>query len=169
MLQIQPIDVSEANDFVRRHHRHHRPPQGYKLCLAVNDGTKIVGVLIAGRPVARLLDDGLTIEVTRCCTDGTRIACSILYAAAWRAAKALGYRKMITYTLPEEGGASLKATGWICVGEAGGGVWSNTTRKRKDDHPLETKHRWEVVNPDSKVRIREGEPEESLGLFSDVV
>lgn len=144
MLHIQPIDVAEACDFVSRLHRHHRPPQGYKLCLAVNDGEKVVGVLISGRPVARRLDDGRTLEVTRCCTDGTRNACSILYAHAWKAARALGYARMLTYTLPEEGGASLKAAGWQCVGEAGGTKWSNNVRERADDHPG-VKWRWEVT------------------------
>lgn len=110
-LHIQPIDFSEACEFVRRLHRHHRPPVGSKLQVAVNDGEKVVGVIIAGRPVSRMLDDGLTVEVTRCCTDGTRNACSLLYGAAWRAAKALGFRRMVTYTLPDEGGASLRAAG----------------------------------------------------------
>lgn len=156
MLTLQPVDVAEACEFVARLHRHHRPPQGYKLCIGVNDGTKLVGVLIAGRPVARALDDGTTLEVTRCCTDGTRNACSLLYGAAWRAARALGYVRMITYTLPEEGGFSLKGAGWKCVGEAGGGKWTNSVRQRADDHPLCSKWRWEVSTGEDAKRFRIG-------------
>lgn len=99
MLNLQPITFEEACEFVRRHHRHHVPPQGHKFSIAVNDGEKVVGVIIVGRPVARHLDDGWTLEVTRCCTDGTRNACSMLYGAARRTAWALGYRRLITYTL----------------------------------------------------------------------
>lgn len=144
MLQIQPVNFDEACEFVRQLHRHHRPPLGSILQIGVNDGEKIVGVLIAGRPVARHLDDGLTLEVTRCCTDGTKNACSILYSAAWRSARPRGFSRMVTYTLPEEGGASLKASGWECIGEAGGTPWNNNTRQRADDHPQGVKWRWEV-------------------------
>lgn len=105
----------------------------------------MVGVAIAGNPVARMLNDGLTIEITRCCTDGTRNACSMLYGAVWRAARAMGFRRGITYTLPEEGGASLRAAGWRLVGEAGGGSWDREGRPRTDKHPTQTKLRWEIV------------------------
>ena len=89
-------------------------------------------VVIAGRPVARHLDDGWTLEVTRLCTDGTANACSKLYAAAGRAARALGYTRLITYTLPAEGGASLRAAGWRLVGQRGGGNWNRARRPRRD-------------------------------------
>jgi hypothetical protein len=104
----------------------------------------VVGVVILGRPVARRLDDGWTLEVTRCATDGTSNACSCLYGAAWRLAKSLGYRRLVTYTLPEEGGASLRGAGWTCVGEAGGGSWDRAERPRVDLHPTQTKLRWEA-------------------------
>jgi hypothetical protein len=101
-------------------------------------------VAIVGRPVAReLAADDFAAELTRCCTDGTRNACSMLYSAAWRAARALGYRRLVTYTLASEGGASLRAAGWHCIGEAGGGSWSRTSRPRVDTHPLQIKLRWE--------------------------
>ena len=86
MLDICPISLAEANAFVAEHHRHHKPVIGHKFSIGCTDGEKIVGVAIVGRLVARYLDDGWTLEVNRCCTDGTRNACSILYAAAWRAA-----------------------------------------------------------------------------------
>lgn len=169
MLCVQPIDVTEACEFVARHHRHHRPPQGYKLCVAVNDGEKVVGVLIAGRPVARMLDNGTTLEVTRCCTDGTRNACSMLYAHAWKAARALGYTRLITYTLPEEGGASLKAAGMKCVGESGGGAWVHSGKVRRNDHPLCPKWRWEFDTGTGAVRMRVTKPAvERVGLFDNL-
>ena len=135
-LSITPIDFAEANAFVEKFHRHHKPIQGCKFCVAVSSGDKVVGVAIVGRPVARLLDDGWTLEVNRCCTDGTKNACSMLYSAAWRAAKALGYMRLITYTLPEEGGASLRASNWRCLGLRGGGNWNVKSRPRIDTDEL---------------------------------
>ena len=112
MLALQPITFREAADFVTTHHRHHTPPVGWKFGVAANDGDHIVGVVIIGRPVARSLDNSWTLEVTRCCTDGTKNAASMLYGAAWRATKALGYRRLITYTLASESGVTLLASGW---------------------------------------------------------
>ncbi len=110
-LSIVPISQKEAFLFVKQLHRHHKPPRGSVFQLAAVKDGEIVGVAIVGRPVARRLQDGWTLEVNRCCTDGTRNACSFLYGAAWRAAKALGYRKLITYTLPAEGGGEPKRCG----------------------------------------------------------
>jgi hypothetical protein len=121
-LTIVPISLADANRFVAKYHRHHQPVVGHKFSIAVSDGEKIVGVAIVGRPIARHSDDGWTLEVNRTCTDGTRNANSILYGAARRAAEALGYRLILTYTLPSESGSSLKAVGWQCIGEAGGVV-----------------------------------------------
>jgi hypothetical protein len=136
LLSITPIDFAEANAFVEKFHRHHKPMQGCKFCVAVSSGDNVVGVAIVGRPVARRLDDGWTLEVNRCCTDGTKNACSMLYSAAWRAAKALGYMRLITYTLPEEGGASLRASNWRCLGLRGGGNWNVKSRPRIDTDEL---------------------------------
>lgn len=144
MLTLTPITLREANEFVRQHHRHHRPvTAGYRFCVGVADGDQVVGVAIVGNPLSRHLQDGWTAEVRRSCTDGTKNANSMLYGACWRAARALGYRKLITYTLPEEGGASLRGAGWRCVGEAGGRPWNHPSRPRVDTHPLQTKLRWE--------------------------
>lgn len=91
-LHLQPISLREANAFVAKHHRHHKPPQGAKFAIGVNDGERVRGVVIVGRPVSRMLDDGYTAEVTRLCTDGAYNACSMLYGAAWRAARGWGTR-----------------------------------------------------------------------------
>jgi len=114
------------------HHRHHKPMPGVKFCVAVSEGDTVRGVAMVGRPVARMSDNGLTLEVNRCCTDGARNACSMLYGAAWRVAKALGYQRLVTYTLPSEGGASLRAAGWKLIGERGGGNWNTPSRPRID-------------------------------------
>ena len=135
-LTIVPVSLEEANALVEVMHRHHKPVVGHKFSLGVAVGNSIVGVAIVGRPVARGNDDGLTLEVNRCCTDGTRNACSMLYGAAWRAAKAMGYRRLITYTLPAEGGASLRAAGWTLLGERGGGNWNTPSRPRIDTDEL---------------------------------
>ena len=124
-LRSVPISFAEACAFVAQHHRHHRPPVGHKFSVAAAMDDKIVGVAIASRPVSRVLDDGLTLELTRMTTDGTRNVCSFLYGLVRRIGLEMGYKRMLTYTLPEEGGASLRASGWTLVGEAGGGSWSS--------------------------------------------
>lgn len=144
VLVIVPMDLADANAFVSKHHRHHGPVVGHKFSLGVM-GDELHGVAIIGRPVARGLDDGWTLEVTRVATDGTRNAASALYGAARRATFALGYRKLVTYTLPSESGASLRAAGYRLIGEAGGGSWSCPSRPRVDKHPTQHKLRWEVA------------------------
>jgi hypothetical protein len=101
-------------------------------------------VVIVGRPVSRLRDDGETAEVTRLCTDGTKNACSFLYGAAARAAFALGFKRVGTYILSTEPGTSLTAANWRLVGESGGGSWSRGNRPRVDKHPLQTKLLFEI-------------------------
>lgn len=131
-LRVVPLDLRDANALVATMHRHHAPVVGHKFSIGAADGERVCGAAIVGRPVSRHQDDGWTLEVTRCVTDGTRNACSLLYGAAWRAAKALGYRRLITYTLADEIGSSLKASGWQCLGLRGGGNWNKPGRPRID-------------------------------------
>lgn len=147
-LRVVPCELDEANAFVKQHHRHHGTVQGHRFSLAVADEEDSVrGVAIVGRPTARLLDDGLTLEVTRLATDGCPNACSALYAAAWRAARALGYLRLVTFILDSEPGTSLAAAGWRCVGRAGGGTLDRPGcgRPRVDKHPTQGKFRWEMT------------------------
>lgn len=142
-LAIRPTTLRKANAYVELHHRHHKPARGCVFCLSAWLDDALVGVVIVGRPLARMSDDGLTAEVTRCCTDGTRNACSKLYAAVARTAREMGFERVITYTLPSEGGASLRGAGWkLETSMAGGGTWSREGRERTDDHPTELKARW---------------------------
>lgn len=145
-LVIVPTRLGEANEFVRRHHRHHPPVVGHKFSLALFDiqSETICGVAIVGRPIARGYDDGMTLEVTRVATDGTPNACSMLYGATRRATFALGYRRLITYTLQSEGGSSLRGSGWKVIGQVKGRSWSCVSRPRIDKHPLEGKFCWEA-------------------------
>lgn len=110
-LTIVPITFRQACSFIAAHHRHHRPPPGMKFTIGVSVRHRLVGVATVGRPVARHLDDGRTVEVTRTCTDGTPNANSALYGAAWRTARSMGYQRLITYTQDGETGASLRAAG----------------------------------------------------------
>jgi hypothetical protein len=143
-LKLQSIQFSDACSFIARHHRHHKPPTGHKFSISVRSDNEIVGVIIIGRPVARYLDDGNTLEVTRCCTNSVRNAASMLYSAAARAAKALGYHRLITYTLASENGASLRAAGWRRAYCSPGGTWSRPSRRRLDPNPTEPKWLWEA-------------------------
>ena len=142
MLELRPCDFQTARDFVGEHHRHNKPPIGHKFSIAVYDGNRLCGVAMVGRPIGRYLDDGLTLEVNRCCTDGTKNACSMLYGAAWRAAKALGYKHIITYTRESENGASLRASGWTFDGQAGGTYWTGQRYEQTEIVLDEMKVRW---------------------------
>lgn len=146
MLQHGRITLDEANAFVRVAHRHHPPVVGHLFSIGAFVGDSLRGVVIVGRPVSRHRDDGVTAEVTRLCTDGTKNACSFLYGRAAKAAFALGFQRIGTYTLPDEGGASLRATGWKLIGERGGGEWSAPSRPRKTmKSPTGTKLLWEYT------------------------
>jgi L-amino acid N-acyltransferase YncA len=147
-LQLVPISLKEANAFVERHHRHHGPlGLGALFAVACAEAGVVVGVAVIGRPAARYVWDGYTLEVRRLCTVGHRNACSMLYAAAWRAARALGYRRLVTYTLPDEGGASLRAAGWRLVAQTGGDTWNRpgASRPRVDLQPNQERLRWEMA------------------------
>ena len=133
------IDLAEANEFVRKHHRHHKKVVGHLFSIGATLGDDIVGIVIVGRPVSRFRDDGLTAEVTRLCTDGTKNACSFLYGAAAKAAFALGYQRIGTYILASEPGTSLTAAGWRLIGKTPGRSWSVPSRPRVDKHPLQQK------------------------------
>jgi hypothetical protein len=145
-LKIVPVDFAEANSFIEQYHRHHKPIKaGYKFCLGVAESGQIVGVAVIGLPLARARCDGFTLEVRRSCTDGTPNANSALYGAAWRAAKALGYHRLITYTLKTESGASLKGAGWTIIGQTEDARgWNRPKRPRVDTHPLVRKLIWEA-------------------------
>ncbi len=145
-LATVPLGLDEANAFVRQHHRHHRPVVGHKFSIGAAIRDKIVGVAIVGRPVSRERDDGLTLEVTRLCTDGTRNACSFLYGAAARAAFALGYKRIGTYILASEPGISLTAAGWRQIAEVRGRSWSCPSRPRVDKHPTQSKLLFEATS-----------------------
>lgn len=142
-MDVIPLPLDEANEFVRLWHRHHPPVVGHKFSLGCVIGETVHGVAIIGRPVARMLDDGMTLEVTRLATDGTRNACSFLYGRASRAAFALGYKRIGTYILASEPGTSLRAAGWRLIGEVRGRSWSCESRPRIDKHPTQAKMRYE--------------------------
>ncbi|MDR0818464.1 MAG: hypothetical protein LBN43_02675 [Oscillospiraceae bacterium] len=147
MSELCPISLKTAQQFVNEHHRHNSSPQGHKFSIGLMEGERLIGVVIVGRPIARKQDDGYTAEITRCCVlDNQRNASSKLYGAAIRAAKAMGYRRVITYTLPEESGASLKAVGFTLDGltAANAKGWNMPGRPRKtpEKYPISSKNRW---------------------------
>lgn len=148
-VRTVPVTFAQAGEFIGDWHRHHRPPAGHKFSIgAADERNVLVGVAVVGRPVARLLQDGLTLEVTRVATDGTPNACSLLYAAAWQATKALGYRRLLTYTQRGESGASLRAAGWrIVAARPPAPGWSRPSRPRTD-HGVEhiARLRWQPAN-----------------------
>lgn len=144
-LQLVPITIDEACEFVDRVHRHKMRPAGARFAIGAAIGGEIVGVALVGRPLAKELQDGWTAEVTRVATDETRNACSMLYAAAWRAWRAMGGRRLVTYNLPSESGTSLRAAGYRVVAETKGREWNTPSRPRveKGGVQLLDKRRWE--------------------------
>lgn len=146
-LKVKPTTLAKANTYVAEHHRHHKPVQGHRFSLVVVDEDNTIhGVVICGRPVARMIDPDEVLEVTRLCTDGTPNACSLLYAASARAAKAMGFSKIQTYILDSESGISLRAAGWTLDGLTKGRQWEHTDGKpRRTDQPTNDKQRWAVV------------------------
>lgn len=114
---------------------------------------ELVGVAVGALPSARALMDGYTLEVTRVATNGYPNACSMLYAASANAARALGYRRCVTYTLESEKGTALKAAGWKVdeeIRKCNQDGWRNRIGKRREivnlfgerTIPSEDKRRW---------------------------
>ena len=156
-LFVIPIELEEANATVDAWHRHHAPCQGHRFSLGVVDEQgKLHGACIIGRPVARLAGEPRKVlEVTRLVTDGTYNCCSMLYSAAARAGKEMGFEKIQTYILSdEETGTSLKASGWRSEGIAGGGQWKHTDGKpRRTDQPISKKIKWSKVLNENKPSL----------------
>ena len=146
-LQPTPIALREANEFVRNFHRHNKPTQGGKFAIGALHDDELVGVAIVGRPVSATLDDGWTAEVTRVCVrdHAPRNACSFLYGRCWRIWQQMGGQRMVTYTLQEEGGASLRGAGWKLAGEVKPQTWDRSKRPR-EWQPIygQLKFRWEA-------------------------
>ncbi len=146
-LELRPVTLKLCQQFIARHHRHNNAPRGWKFGVGVFAGNELVGVGVASRPVARSLDDGLTIEISRTCTTGVRNANSKLYGALCRAAAALGYVRAVTYTQHDETGSSLKATGWVRDKELPArGSWAQ--------HSLKLRHKRCPVGNGDTERVR---------------
>jgi hypothetical protein len=147
-LRLAQCELADANAFVAQVHRHHKPVQGHRFSLGATVDGKLVGVAVVGRPVARLVNSRAVVEVSRLATDGTKNACSFLYAAAARAARALGYKKIQTYILATEPGTSLKAAGWVVAAYVKGEAWTRrgafAGQERRTDQPNGDKTRWEM-------------------------
>lgn len=142
-LYVVPVGMKAANSFVTDHHRHNKAVRGCKFCIGVMSGPDLVGVLIAGRPVTKFLDDGYTLEILRCCTDGTYNACSILYSRAARIGYLMGYTAVITYTLKKETGSSLRAVGAVFDKYVPAGSWNRPSRSREHQKVYDSpKIRW---------------------------
>lgn len=156
VLLAIPLNLGQANGLVARWHRHHRPAIGHRFSIgAITKDGRLVGAAIVGRPLAKTYDQNMVAEVTRLVTDGTPNACSFLYGRSARAAQAMGFTRIQTYTLDSEPGTSLRAAGWTCEGEAGGGCWRVDHRdgqiplfERGAAYPTSTKLRWaKAINP----------------------
>lgn len=144
MLNIKPIHIRDANIFVKEYHRHSLPTVGGKFAVACYEDKRLCGIAICGRPTARNADDGITLEVYRNCTDGTKNVCSKLYGACVRIAREMGYEKVITYTLASESGISLKAAGFIYEGQAGLPEQTGSRQKEYIVAPKEYKKRYSL-------------------------
>ena len=149
MIVAVPMSIGEARTFVDNFHRHNKAPLSGLFAVGASDGDQLIGVAIVGRPVARRLDDGQTAEVTRCCVqdDAPKGACSFLYGCCWRAAKALGYARLVTYTLQSESGASLRGAGWRVVAELSArnpAAWQSRPGREWQSVVGQAKLRWQA-------------------------
>jgi hypothetical protein len=154
MLRLCPVTLREANAYVAALHRHSGTVRGCLFCVGAEDGESLRGVAIVGRPLARPLQDGYTAEVLRVCTDGARNAPSMLYGAAWRGVRAIGYTRLVTYTLQDEAGSSLRAVGWrparLLPSRPG---WDGPGRSRDNTlYRASPRVRWEVGEPAGRER-----------------
>jgi hypothetical protein len=133
-MKIVPLTLKQSQEFIRLHHRHNKPPIGHKFSIGLqNEWGLLIGVVSAGRPIARHFDNGFTLEVNRTCTLGDANANSMLYGAVWKAGKAMGYIRCITYTQQDESGASLRGAGWVKLKNLPlSKSWSNPLRPRND-------------------------------------
>lgn len=152
-MKAVPLELKDANEYVAKYHRHHKPVSRDKFRVACEEDGEIVGIIQVGRPLSRHLDDGNTLEVLRCCTNGRPNVASFLYSRVARIAREMGYKKIITYILQSELGTSLKASGWeLDKDDCGGGTWSSPSRPRElsqitifgteQKYPTEKKQRW---------------------------
>ena len=152
-MRAVPLELKDANAYVEKYHRHHKAVNRDKFRVGCEEDGELIGVIQVGRPLARALDDGKTLEVLRCCTNGRQNTASFLYSRVARIAREMGYKKVITYILQSELGTSLKASGWeLEDGECGGGTWSTPSRPRElsqmtifgteQKYPTERKQRW---------------------------
>jgi hypothetical protein len=147
-MKLAPISIRDANLYVLHHHRHHRPPQGALFALAAEKDGQLVGVAIVGRPVGRGLQDGRTVEITRVATDGTPNACSFLYGRCRRAAAALGYERVATYTRQDESGSSPRAAGFEQIALLDARSWGDEYQAHGGRHDQSTpvaRVRWEAT------------------------
>lgn len=143
-MKIVPLTLSEVNTFIEQNHRHHKRVQGHRFSLGLIDDSGLIGVCVVGRPVARNTDWKTVAEVTRLCTDGSKNACSKLYATSAAIARLMGFQAIQTFILETESGVSLKASGWSLVGESPGGQWKHTDGKpRRTDQPICRKLKYE--------------------------
>jgi len=145
MLTVGHIELQAANAYVTANHRHHKAVRGHRFSLACYEDGRLCGVAIVGRPRSRRIDQHMTVEVLRLCTDGTKNTCSKLYGACRRAAKALGYHRLITYTLAHENGKSLLVSGFSYCYTSKGGSWNQPGRPRTDQAPVCPKHLYEII------------------------
>lgn len=145
MLTVSHIELKEANAYVTANHRHHGAVRGHRFSLACYENGRLCGVVIVGRPRSRRIDQHMTVEVLRLCTDGTKNVCSKLYGACRRAARALGYERLITYILESENSKSLLASGFSYCYTSRGGSWNQPGRPRTDNAPVCPKHLYEII------------------------
>lgn len=146
-FRIVPLELRELNALVQQHHRHHKPVQGHRFSIGLEDRAtgELVGGAAVGRPVARMTNAKEVLEVTRLVTNGTKDACSALYSAAARIGREMGYKRIQTFILDSEPGTSLRATGWVLDGTSPGGQWVHTAGPRRKDQPTGPKQRWVKV------------------------
>lgn len=141
-LKPKPLTRDQANAYIVENHRHHGRVSGHRFIVGAEEDGKLVGVAVAGRPRARLIDQYRHVEVSRLCSAGAPNVCSFLYSRAARIARELGFSSIFTAILQSETGTSLLASGWVHAYTTRGGSQDRPSRRREDRSPIEPKQIW---------------------------
>lgn len=172
MIELRPITRDLANDCVRRWHRHHKPVRQRVLSVGAFIEGEIVGAAIVEPAKAEALSKNGVFEVTRlaCRGGGATLnghvdgVASKLLGAAWGAMRAMGCRRMCSYTRLDESGVCYRAAGWVAVAFSKGEAWDHGNKADRwlpglysPTTEVVDRVRWEIGPDAATTRVKPGD------------